>query len=350
MIELTAPYTLFDDVDLTIVERDDLDQHEAVIEQGLQTFVEVGTALLEIRDGRLYRQTHATFEEYCRERWGFTDRRARMLISAAEVVSNIKSGTTVPILPDSERSIRPLTHLDPDTQREAWTKAVDTAPNGKVTAAHVQRVVDGYKEQAEELADDEEFYDWGDDAPYEAAKAPVAQRPHVTNNSGNNEWYTPVDFVEAARLTLGCIDLDPASSHQANGVVRATTHYTIDDDGLAQAWRGNVWLNPPYADGLVEKFIDKLIDHYVASSVTEAVVLVNNATETKWFQSLAVHASAICFPSKRIRFNAPDGVKNSPLQGQAFLYLGAYPANFVENFSYFGLVVLVESVEVMVTA
>jgi len=74
---------------------------EAVIERGLATFVEVGAALLEIRGHRLYRETHATFEDYCRERWSFTDRRARYLMEAAEI------GTMVPNV-GNERQARAL--------------------------------------------------------------------------------------------------------------------------------------------------------------------------------------------------------------------------------------------------
>ncbi len=62
---------------------------EAVVERGLQTFVEVGEALGEIRDQRLYRATHRTFEEYCRDRWGFVASRARQLIAAAETVTAV---------------------------------------------------------------------------------------------------------------------------------------------------------------------------------------------------------------------------------------------------------------------
>jgi hypothetical protein len=47
---------------------------EEVIELGLATFITVGNALLEIRDSRLYRDTHATLEDYCRERWGSRER------------------------------------------------------------------------------------------------------------------------------------------------------------------------------------------------------------------------------------------------------------------------------------
>jgi hypothetical protein len=57
---------------------------EEKIEQGLQTFVEVGLALMEIRDRKLYRDEHSTFKEYCKERWNFSDSRGRQLILAAK--------------------------------------------------------------------------------------------------------------------------------------------------------------------------------------------------------------------------------------------------------------------------
>ena len=74
---------------LTVHEQAELEQHEATIERGLQTFVEVGLALRAIRDKRLYRQNYATFEDYCRERWGWVASRARQLIAAAEVAKTV---------------------------------------------------------------------------------------------------------------------------------------------------------------------------------------------------------------------------------------------------------------------
>lgn len=38
----------------------------------------------------------------------------------------------------------------------------------------------------------------------------------INQTSGNTEYYTPIDIVDAARYVMGWIDLDPASSALAN--------------------------------------------------------------------------------------------------------------------------------------
>ena len=150
------------------------------------------------------------------------------------------------------------------------------------------------------------------------------------------EWYTPSVYIEAARNVLGIIDTDPASSEIAQKTVKAETFYTVDDNGLDQKWLGNVWMNPPYTSGLIDQFIDKLKKHVVGDDVFAAIVLVNNATETKWFQSLASMSSAICFPASRIRFLNQEGEPGSPLQGQAIAYIGPDSEEFKMEFSKFG--------------
>lgn len=127
---------------MTWEENVELDSHEEVIRKGLETFQAVGAALVAIRDGRLYRNSHATFETYCQDRWSISRPQSYRLMAASEVAENLSPlGDTVPPL-TNERQARALSKLEPEQQREAWVEAVATAPNGVVTAAHVQEVVD----------------------------------------------------------------------------------------------------------------------------------------------------------------------------------------------------------------
>lgn len=219
---------------------------------------------------------------------------------------------------------------------------VDQVERGEVAVSAAARVAALPSEWQRVIVDHDEVRDAAKDMRLGHVEA-VEERikPHVSHNSGNNEWYTPEEYIESARVTMGVIELDPATSDEANQVVRAQMYYTAEDDGLAQEWHGKVWMNPPYASDLVGRFADKLIGHYEAGQVGEAIVLVNNATETQWFQSLARCASAICFPARRVKFWSPDGGVGQPLQGQAVLYLGHAPQDFEQNFACFGLLVRV---------
>ncbi|MDP9438820.1 MAG: hypothetical protein M3P49_08760 [Actinomycetota bacterium] len=123
-----------------------LDELEGVIERGLQTFVEVGNAIREIRDSRLYKQSHETFEDYCRERWGWSDSRARQLIGAAGAVETVTT-VTVPG-PANERMARelaPLAKEDPETARRVWGGLTEEHGDD-LTAKHVKKAVEEVKE------------------------------------------------------------------------------------------------------------------------------------------------------------------------------------------------------------
>ena len=169
-----------------------------------------------------------------------------------------------------------------------------------------------------------------------AREAEHHHQAHVSRNSGEQEWYTPPEYLHAARQVLGSIALDPASTPEANAVVQAQRFFTAMDDGLLQPWAGTVWLNPPYAPTLIGLFLAKLRRHLEAGDVPAALVLVNNATETLWFSDFTPVVSAACFPRGRVRFVSPHGEEGTPLQGQAVLYSGPDVSHFATVFIQFG--------------
>lgn len=110
---------------------------EQVIAAGLQTFVDVGTALAEIADDRLYRTTHATFEDYCRERWGLSRSYAYRQIEAAGVVASLSSIGDTP-MPANVAQARELIGLDAATAVQVMTAVA--GDGARITAARIREV------------------------------------------------------------------------------------------------------------------------------------------------------------------------------------------------------------------
>jgi phage N-6-adenine-methyltransferase len=162
-----------------------------------------------------------------------------------------------------------------------------------------------------------------------------------TAGTGEFERYTPAKHIEAVRDVLGTIDLDPASTEQAQQTVKAETFFTEKDDGLERTWHGKVFLNPPYHRELAPAFVAKLVEEVKAGRVTEAIMLMNSSTDTEWFRKAAEKANTICFTYGRIAFTTPGGEEVAPTQGQAFFYYGNNVRRFIEVFGKIGIIATV---------
>ena len=154
--------------DLTKTERSELIECEAVIEHGRTTFVEVGNALAAIREKKLYRETHETFDTYCKERWGYTRDYACKLIGSASIAEQLQNVDHGIHSPANERQVRPLLQLSEPSEddhrervvnmkavKEVWQQVVEKAPkdaDGKpqVTAKLVTEAVKEYGMSEEE--------------------------------------------------------------------------------------------------------------------------------------------------------------------------------------------------------
>ena len=118
---------------LGTVEYNQLQECERIIEEGYTAFLKVGSALIKVRDSRLYRTTHQTFEAYCEKRWGFTRTRAYELMSAANISQAVSEISDIPVT--SESHAKALRGLDPETAAEVMERATET---GTVTATSIR--------------------------------------------------------------------------------------------------------------------------------------------------------------------------------------------------------------------
>ena len=282
-----------------------LQENESIIEKGLNTFYEVGNALTDIRDSKQYKETHQTFEDYCVDRWGIKKAYAYRLMSASDTVDNLS--TIVDVLPEAEGQAQQLSKAPPEQQAEVWTQAQEETGKDQPTAAEIKQVV--------ERKQDGKF--------------------HIS--SGENDWYTPPEIIESARVVLGGIDLDPASSVLAQDVVKAKTYYTKADNGLDKEWAGKTWLNPPYSMPEIGLFTEKL----VGSPVDEFIVLTNNSSDTRWFHLLLEHSYLVCFTKGRLSFTNPSMETMATRQGQALFYKGDRDDLFISEFRKYGEILMV---------
>ncbi len=124
---------------------------------------------------------------------------------------------------------------------------------------------------------------------------------HESSKNETAEWYTPPEIFDALGMTF---DLDVASpGAQVVPWIPAKKHLTILDDGLAHAWTGLIWLNPPYGTKTPE-WIGRFNKH-----VGGGILLVFARTETNWFHRGVRAWDGLCFVHGRISFIRGDGYR-----------------------------------------
>lgn len=139
----------------------------------------------------------------------------------------------------------------------------------------------------------------------------------INQDSGNCEYYTPLRIIDAARKTMGSIDLDPASSKAANRFVQAKVFY--DKNGPDLGWFGNVFLNHPFSRDRNPLWISKLVHEFESGRVNQAICITFAATSEKWFQPLL--AQPQCYLVPRTNYRMPDGsTKKGVTKGSVVTY------------------------------
>jgi len=152
----------------------------------------------------------------------------------------------------------------------------------------------------------------------------------------NRDFYgTPKEWIERCRDVMGGIELDAASCREANRcVVKAVRYFGEEDDALLQSWEaGTLFLNPPYGKTL-SKFASKFHNEWESGVIGQAIVLINNTTETHSFELFSRCSSARAEARKRIHFIGVDGRcnENNNTRGQVFFYCGRRWKRFARVF------------------
>jgi phage N-6-adenine-methyltransferase len=178
------------------------------------------------------------------------------------------------------------------------------------------------------------------DKQLEAVKNGVVSLSRAVSNNhisdGSDDWYTPKEIINSAKIVMGSIDLDPASSNKAQEEIMAINYFTQETNGLDKKWSGNVWLNPPYSMPLIGLFITKAINEFESGNITQAIILTNNSTDTRWFHSLTDYV--FCLTKGRLNFWNHKGEELGARQGQAIFYLGKNTSAFFNEFRKYGVI------------
>ena len=125
---------------LTTEEEQLLINCEKTIETGLQTFYEVGQALLTVKDRKLFRDKYRTFAEYSRQRWDLRSNYANRYVRATIVCQALQS---TGVLPKNEHQARTLGKLPEEQWLPAWQSAIEAA-KGEVELCHIEQAVERF--------------------------------------------------------------------------------------------------------------------------------------------------------------------------------------------------------------
>lgn len=220
--DLPPGYSL--DAPLSAKEKKRLAELEAFILDNLKTFYDVGAALREICDRRLYRETHTTFADYISDKYDYQRAHGYRLIESANVVDNINEieelqnvshgrhsnsqnvahGRHSNLIPQNERQARTLAKYPPEKQREIWIEAIKGVGDGRITAAHIRKTASTLGLEKVKKA-------------VKSARKPASKSPKMSR-SFRDAYHGFLDAINAERETEWK-DTDPKPAIQAIKVI-----------------------------------------------------------------------------------------------------------------------------------
>jgi phage N-6-adenine-methyltransferase len=153
------------------------------------------------------------------------------------------------------------------------------------------------------------------------------------------EWYTPETVIKRVLKVFGKIDLDPCADPSHH--IPATIHYTEADDGLTKNWKGRVFVNPPYGEGMA-RWMHKANEEVKSGTAKEIILLLPARTNAGWFQTFGSVSSSFCFPKGGLRFVKGETMRegDAAMFPSVIVYMGQNRKRFKAAFKDLGMVLV----------
>jgi len=128
----------------------------------------------------------------------------------------------------------------------------------------------------------------------------TSQERFYDSHDAGEAWATPRWIWRPLADALGGFDLDAAAGCESTPI--ASNRFTVEDNGLAKDWYGDVWLNPPHGREHNEKWAKKAASEARRDAVDSLTVLVPNSTGAAWYQNNYDRADLETHIRGRIKF------------------------------------------------
>lgn len=255
----------------------------------------VGEMLLELYEREGWRALgYSSWRECVMAELDFQQSRVYQLLDFAQItrtLSNSTIGGKIP-LPQTERQARPLTRLPAEDQPTAWQQAVDTAPNGKVTAAHVEETVQtfNYKRDNKANREGDIYTPKGYDLCQTPAYALDPLLPYLTEFTTIWEPARGEGYLEAALYDAG-FDVIPTD-------IQTGQNYFEFEPG--RSWDCSV-TNPPYS--IKYKWIERCYELGKPFALLMPVETLGAKSAQRFFKEYGLE---IIFLDRRVNFKMPN--------------------------------------------
>lgn len=170
---------------------------------------------------------------------------------------------------------------------------------------------------------------------YETISGPLANTVWSwmsTPSPLGDDFYTPIEIVNAAREAMGGIDLDAASHWRANYEHKIPEYFHVHRSAFENDWYGKVWLNPPYGNN--KPWFDRMMQ-FIENGAIEQLCMISPVWVFNTQQALPimkkVSASIILSPTPSF-WGHPSETRNGTNHPHMLIYIGNRRESFIKAF------------------